>query len=534
MNDSKAPTDTRPTRARWLLALAFAAPAIPAALLAPRAFDTARHAMEAIRAGHIQIDNEEGALLWQAMELGRGRLPYRPLSAAPFVVGTYPPLYLALWAPFIDRKLPDLAAGRALAAGSAAAIAALLAALAGGRTRNAAAGALAPMLFLGTFEAYNWCAYARVDLTALALTLGGLGAATVALDGRQSDDTAAHRRGDRWLTAAAALFALSLVTKQTMLPAPAAVAVVLAARRGWRVAGVWVATAGAMVAIPYTALAAATGGQAYTHMVTYNANTYHPADLLLWARHLGRVHGWALAAGGMAAGACLASWFRRNKAAMDFESADTTAKAVTASDAVVWTYAGLAWVASLSVAKAGTAENYLLEPLMATAVATSTAMGRMTAAGAPRMSGAAAVAVAALLACHASRQSAMAPLLFSRGITPARRAAAAELQRLVKAEPAGATWTEFALPNLRAGRDPVFQGFIMSELIRQGRWNPAPMVDAIAARKFQLVALAKPLAEGPNDTVAPAIHAALATAYQPAGIVAGDNAPVAYLYRPRP
>jgi hypothetical protein len=41
--------------------------------------------------------------------------------------------------------------------------------------------------------------------------------------------------------------------------------------------------------------------------------------------------------------------------------------------------------------------------------------------------------------------------------------------------------------NLQAGRDPVFQPFIMSELARQGKWDQKPFLEQIELQRFDLV-----------------------------------------------
>ena len=62
-----------------------------AQLIGPAALPSQR-AKIAIEQGYFQLDNEEGALLYLTLELGRGHTMYRPLTEFPYVVGTYPPV----------------------------------------------------------------------------------------------------------------------------------------------------------------------------------------------------------------------------------------------------------------------------------------------------------------------------------------------------------------------------------------------------------------------------------------------------------
>jgi hypothetical protein len=80
-----------------------------------------------------------------------------------------------------------------------------------------------------------------------------------------------------------------------------------------------------------------------------------------------------------------------------------------------------------------------------------------------------------------------------------------------------------------AGKRIEFEFQIFQLLVAEGRWSQQPILDAIAARRFALVALMHPL-DGPADGTrwTPAIRAALAAAYVAAG---SDNG--FWLYRPR-
>src|SRR5205823_12496566 len=81
-----------------------------------------------------------------------------------------------------------------------------------------------------------------------------------------------------------------------------------------------------------------------------------------------------------------------------------------------------------------------------------------------------------------------------------------------------------------AGKRIEFEFQIFQLLAAEGQWSEKPILDAIAARRFSLVALMHPL-EGPiYGTRWPhSLQSALQSAYIPAGTEAGF-----WLYRPRP
>ena len=75
----------------------------------------------------------------------------------------------------------------------------------------------------------------------------------------------------------------------------------------------------------------------------------------------------------------------------------------------------------------------------------------------------------------------------------------------------------------------MYEFQIFQLLLAEGRWSDEPMVEAILARRFALVALMHPL-DTPVELTrwTPAIRDALAASYVPAG-----QEPGFWLYRPR-
>src|SRR5690606_258635 len=128
------------------------------------------------------------------------------------------------------------------------------------------------VLFASSWDVSEWLPFVRVDFTAMAFGLGGM----VAL--------VWMKRGG-WAVAGLC-FALSVLTKQTMLAAPMAALIGLLWCGRWR-DGILM-TAAALV--PWTCVTVAfqisTGGEYLRHTVVYNANVFHWGDLLTWLKHL--------------------------------------------------------------------------------------------------------------------------------------------------------------------------------------------------------------------------------------------------------
>ena len=101
------------------------------------------------------------------------------------------------------------------------------------------------------------------------------------------------------------------------------------------------------------------------------------------------------------------------------------------------------------------------------------------------------------------------------------------LAAVIAAEPGDVLTDDPALA-VAAGRPVYFEFLIFQLLADQGIWDPAPIVEEIGARRFDLVILTTPL-DAPGEMVRwpAAVGAALKSAYAPAGHEDGY-----WLYRP--
>lgn len=452
----------------------------------PAAQPTAR-AANAVKHGFIQLDNEEGALLFQAMQIRRGESIYRPLTAPPYVAGTYAPLYMASVAAVDDFKNPGFARGRTIVWLSALAAAALLVTMVLSVTRNPVLGLLAGFLFLGTWEVYRWIGYFRVDFPAMALSLAGL--AVVVLS----------RRAWWQMVVAAFFMTAALYTRQTMLAAPAACfcALLLSDRK----------KAFGLLALmllwglpPLLALHFMTDGQFLRHIILYNANTSHAHNLLVWWNHIQFMHPLLLAAAGVGLAVFLMHASRAVRAPRPETLPADTAELPPAPLAHFWSalilYALFAQWNFFAIAKAGSAENYLLEPIAGWAILACVGAGYgLRAQLVPGGRGykiAGLVAVAAIFcAITAHGWRIMQPQEFLLRFNPQARPSTPDFQAangltgLMR--DAENPMSELAIYSIRTGHPPVLQPFIMSELARQNKWDQSAFVDSIRSADYDLV-----------------------------------------------
>jgi len=456
---------------------------LPAAMLLQTAGKSSARAAHAARHGLIQLDNEEGALLFQAMQIQRGESIYRSLEKPPYVAGTYTPLYMAMVAAWDDFDTPGFSKGRILVWSSALGISCLLILLVAGATRNAPLGILAGIGFLATFEVYRWIGYFRVDFPALFFSLAGL---TIIVIGN------ARRLP---LIVGALLMVLALYTKQTMIAAPMACFLALLIRLEGR-RFLFFALALLVFGLPpLVILHIMTEGQFLRHIIIYNMNTFSRNDLIIWATHLWNIH-----RGLVFAGAMVLPWLLWI-VLKDVRRSGETEEVLPSIGFGFWQpliiYGIFAQWNIFGAAKAGSAENYLLEPIAGLLILACLAAGsairwvavqRFT-IGSHLM---AAVTIIVVLTgffveARMTTSEFAQERLFSPYINPTAPdfSAAQTVRTMVRK--AEHPLTELAIFALQADRKPIFQPFIMSELARQGRWDQSKFVADITEAKFDLI-----------------------------------------------
>jgi hypothetical protein len=318
--------------------------------------------------------------------------------------------------------------------------------------------------------------------------------------------------------AAAIAFVLAFFTKQTYLVAPIAAAVALWPCRSslLRFGAIVVTGIAAGIAVAEWL----THGWFWWHIVTANANQ---ADLDTFARLMGGF----LQFNGLALLAALVSLLMPG-----------------APGERVWRayfFGGLLLLPT--VAKLGASSNYWLELTAATAAVLAFASQRLSAWPSHRLLAPTIVAGALLIAVPAYQQTAMElaetaidlqqppspkylSLVSDIGLAPYR--VDARFIDYVAHQP-GELLTDNSGLAVAAGKRIAYEFQIFQLLRVEGYWSEQPILDAVAARRFSLVALMHPL-DGPAEGTrwGTALQSALQAAYAPAGAEAGF-----WLYRPR-
>ncbi|MFP4393962.1 MAG: ArnT family glycosyltransferase [Anaerolineales bacterium] len=216
------------------------------------------------------LDYGEAPLVDQAMRLVNGeRLYRRDLSAPPYTISNYPPLYGLTLAPGVALFGPNFWAGRLISALCAIAAGIFLALIIYDASRDPWAAMTTAGVLWAMPYVVHWAGLLRIDLLALALS-----AAALYVLVRAPETRAGLLGGAILLTAAA-------YTRQSYaLAAPFAAFVWLWSRQGWRRAFTLAALVGGSSLALFVLLNALTGGGFFFNIVTANVNEYGIGRLL--------------------------------------------------------------------------------------------------------------------------------------------------------------------------------------------------------------------------------------------------------------
>jgi hypothetical protein len=158
----------------WLRELALWVLYAPAVLVfAWHAWQTVRHSAGVV-AFPYQIDYGEAPELNRALLLARGEQIYVDVTAPPYQMANYTPLYPAIVSLFARFTGPEFLPGRAVSFASTLVAAGALACVARALGAPWVAATLAGLIWLSHHAVFRWGAYQRVDSFAVALELVGL------------------------------------------------------------------------------------------------------------------------------------------------------------------------------------------------------------------------------------------------------------------------------------------------------------------------------------------------------------------------
>ena len=445
----------------------------------------------------------ESWLLDGARQIARGAGLYTPADDLPLMHIAYTPLYYVIVGG-LTRLLGDhgYTVGRAVSLLATLAGAAALAWCVKRLTCRWSVATLGAGLFLTqNLTTLLWAPMHRVDPLALGFTLVGVG---LAMGGRVS--------------ASAGMFLLALATKQTFVVAPLAVAFALWPCRARVVRFLAIMVGGSVLGVGLAQWLS--GGWFLWHTVTANTNEL---DLDTF----GTLMGSFLQFNGLPVLAALVS----------------TVMPARPGERLWRAYFVGCLLTLPMTAKVGASSNYWLELTAATSVLLAVASHKLAAWPAARLVGPTAIAGSLLIALPAYQATAVQAtgdlaevlqpsgahylsLVADRGIAPYRvdSAFVAEIAR----EP-GDLLTDNSGLAVAAGKRIAYEFQIFQLLNVEGSWSDRPILAAVAARRFSLVALMHPLdgpAQGTRWTAT--LRDALTAAYTPVGSRAGF-----WLYRPR-
>ncbi|MCX7839952.1 MAG: glycosyltransferase family 39 protein, partial [Anaerolineae bacterium] len=236
-----------------------------------------------------QLDYGEGIVLWFARQLAHGQPIYKGLEDAPYASSNYPPVALALAAALMPIFGEGYLGGRWLNFVSAFIVAALIFRIVHIETRDARAGALAALFFLGSPYIYHWIPLFRVDLIGVAFAFSGV-YALWRYDRRSfayvqdKPPTASCHLPTAYCVLLTALFLLALYTKHSLFAAPLAAFLALW-MRDWRRALMFAFTLGALGSAIYVALDVMTRGGFSFGIIESNATVFLPEQLFALTRN---------------------------------------------------------------------------------------------------------------------------------------------------------------------------------------------------------------------------------------------------------
>ncbi len=446
------------------------------------------------------LDYGEG-IVWQQARDILTPAAYGPIDGWPAIVIHYTPLYHAVSILAAQAFGTDeLATGRAVSLASAlaaalatGAIAAMIVERSYGAHGRRFAFAAAALLTLTFVPIIDWAPLMRVDMLAMALTLGGLAVGLKAID------------RPCLIVVAALLFVAAIYTKQTSIAAPAALFAVLLVLRT-RTALIGIATCIVAGLATLFTLNALTDGGFVRHVFLYNVNRI---DLtrLVWIVFLFSAHAIYVAVGGWVAA--------RRVGDLRSRYASFTALRGASSDdirtLVLLAYLAVNLLLLLLAVKSGSAINYFLEWCYCVAVFVAIGaqektppapgpayVGQIISVGTPLL-----IAMQAFMTTghdfHTDPNSRWSNELgvLSREIRAADRPALSEDMVLV----------------LRSGQAVLWEPAIFAELGSNGVWDEKPFIDRIRNREFAFILTSgergqEKFDQGYNESVARAIEQA--------------------------
>jgi hypothetical protein len=410
----------------------------------------------------FQLDSEEGFLLNQALLLSKGQTIYKPLDHYPFVVGNYGPVYPLLNVVPLLFFEPSLSYGRFISFLAFLGIVILMIRLVDHEVRNALFALLSPLLFIATYDLYEWIAYMRVDLLAICLSLCGL---TLIASGERLS----------FKVGAIACFVLALYTKQTELAAPLACIVYLILKERIRGVRFGLLLLLSVLAV-FTLLNLITRGEFFKHTVVYNANIFDIWQLKRWILHIVRFNKFYL----LGITVTIVYYLMNRLRTRSTSSIDLFAL-----------YFLFALISIFGIAKKGSAPNYLLEPYVAFSLffcINAARLMELTRQNTRLIAGKVAYALlTTLVLVHCVNLYLWMPALLSPHNPDASDYRKGDLALTYFLASGDEIISEMPIFNIMSNKPVLFQPFIMAQLASEGKWDETPLIADVARQRFSLI-----------------------------------------------
>ncbi len=416
-----------------------------------------------------QLDGEEGFILNQAISIARGESIYQPIEDYPFLVGNYPPVYPAFMSLISQGGEFSLYQGRLIALVSLLGIMIVLFFACFSLTLNLPVSLLAPLLFLLSYDNYEWMGYCRVDYLAVFFSVAGIGFIL-----------GCKRRAPA-LISATILFFLALYTKHIQFAAPVAVFFWLLLAGEKKNAFKFLIALVLSGAVALVILALASGGEIIRHLILYNANKFDFNAMRFMLIHFWRFNHFLIV---------LAFVFLCVDVATGINGKHASSGQTKGAHKLVTLYFVVSMLTLIGLAKAGSAPNYFIEPESAMALFITVKSVEFFKRLKPCMIGykvTLCIVFLVLISAHVVTLNGLKPFLFSphnpdsTDITKGR-----QVIRIIRAHP-GDVLSEYPLFNIMTNRPVLFQPFIMSTLAGQNIWEPSDFIRDIENKKFSLI-----------------------------------------------
>ena len=397
----------------------------------------------AARAGlPYQLDYEEGNILNAAVRILHGLSPYPNPHILPNVINPYGPVIY-----FVDAALVKVFGltffpGRMMVIVSGVVIAIFIAVLLRRETNSLAVGVAFGALFLCSPFVQFWWPLLRVDLPGLALTLAGL--------------IVFHRNPRRaWI--AGVLFVLAIFTKHTLVAAPAACVV-------WSLMNHQKKEAARLLAVCIVlgGLALAAGEIATHGVLAFALFRTHP-DPYVWSAYP----------------AALRQVAEDNVVLVAFAAVLLAGNLWQKRISLPLLYLIFATLTTMTIGKAGSNSNHLIEPMAALCIAGGAGWKYLLELEGVRQFVPLALALlAAGQAVDGSRTLAFEP----------RNSACEQVIELVRQQLGSAVLSENTGAVVLAGKTPLISNpFVYTQLVKYAGWNDYDLVNMLRLRRVPLV-----------------------------------------------